>query len=241
MVDAPKGARLFSDTDIGDSWIETTQLWIRSGLLIFFLTIVLSMIHIIGIISPLQIIGILIAIILITMVVNWNRIEKMKRELDVISISSGHPWHDSESAGETTVYVLSEGSQWVTLQPDVRLFSTRDPMLNRSLLRDGDSEGDVLVRWEGEDNPKILAIINMAQALANAQDREGNEVDSFESAREREETAEGVLDREWMDTEEGAVDYEPGAILRAFKRSKSEGDVSDTPLDAKESIVDDSE
>jgi len=45
-------------------------------------------------------------------------------------------------------------------------------------------------------------------------------VDSFEAAREREETSEGVLEREWLDTEEGSIDYEPGAILRAFKRSK---------------------
>ena len=62
-------------------------------------------------------------------------------------------------------------------------------------------------------------IINMAQALANAQDRGEDDVDSFDAAREREETGEGLLEREWMDTEEGAVDYEPGAILRAFKRT----------------------
>ncbi|HJM41639.1 MAG TPA: hypothetical protein QF514_05390, partial [Candidatus Thalassarchaeaceae archaeon] len=66
----------------------------------------------------------------------------------------------------------------------------------------------------------LVPIINMAQALANAQDRGDDEVDSFEAAREREETSEGVLEREWLDTEEGSIDYEPGAILRAFKRSK---------------------
>ena len=59
-------------------------------------------------------------------------------------------------------------------------------------------------------------MINLAQALANAQDLDVDEVDSFEAARDREDTAEGLLEREWMDTDEGAVDYEPGAILRAF-------------------------
>ena len=57
---------------------------------------------------------------------------------------------------------------------------------------------------------------------ANAQDREEGSEDSFEAARERETTGESLLDREWMETEEGAIDYEPGAILRAFKRSKDE-------------------
>ena len=241
MVDAPKGARLLSDTDIGDTWVDTTQIWTRVGVLTFSGAILLIIMHLIGLISPTQIVGLLIAIILTLMSFNLNRIVKMKKELDVISIASGHPWHDSEGTGDTTVYVLNDGSEWVALQPDVRLVTTRDPLLNRSLLRDGDSDGEVLVRWDGEARPKILAIINMAQALANAQDRGENEVDSFESAREREETAEGILEREWMDTEEGAVDYEPGAILRAFKRSKSEDKISDTHLVAKEWVDDESE
>ena len=92
-------------------------------------------------------------------------------------------------------------------------------MLDLTLLRDGDSEGKILARWGGEIEPSIMTMINMAQALANAQDRDEDEGDSFEAAREREETGEGILEREWMDTEEGAVDYEPGAILRAFKRT----------------------
>ncbi|MEE2747449.1 MAG: hypothetical protein VX473_03160 [Candidatus Thermoplasmatota archaeon] len=221
MVDAPKGARLLSDTDIGDTWVDTTQIWTRVGVLTFLGAILLIIMHLIGLISPIQIVGLLIAIILTLMSFNLNRIVKMKKQLDVISIASGHPWHDSEGIGDTTVYVLNDGSEWVDLQPDVRLIPTRDPILDRTQLRDGDSEGEVLVRWEGEADPKVLAIINMAQALANAQDREEGSVDAFEAAREREETAEGILEREWMDTEEGAVDYEPGAILRAFKRSKN--------------------
>ena len=131
-----------------------------------------------------------------------------------------------DSTGTTTVFVLND-KEWVGLEPDVRIVSTRDPMLDRTLLRDGDSEGEVLVRWEGDADPRIVAMINMAQALANAQDRNEGDVDSFEAAREREETSEGLLDREWMDTEEGSIDYEPGAILRAFKRSKDSDDDSE--------------
>ena len=97
---------------------------------------------------------------------------------------------------------------------------TKDPLLNRSQLRNGGPDGDVVVHWNGEADERIIALINMAQALANAQDRDEGEEDDIEAAREREETGESLLEREWMDTDEGSVDYEPGAILRAFKRSK---------------------
>ena len=61
----------------------------------------------------------------------------------------------------------------------------------------------------------------MAQALASAQTREEGADDEFEAAREREKPAEGVLEREWLETEEGGLDFEPGALLRAVKQSKS--------------------
>ena len=54
-----------------------------------------------------------------------------------------------------------------------------------------------------------------------------NEIDSFEAAREREDSDDDLLDREWMETEDGSIDYEPGAILRAFKRSKESNDNSE--------------
>ena len=236
MVDTPSGARLLSDTEIGDTWVDTTQIWIRSGFLVFLIAIGFVVLHFSGVITVKQILLLMVVVGLITMKMNWDKIVQIKDELDVISISSGHPWHDSKGDGETTVYVLSEGSQWVALESDARLVPTSDPLLDRSLLRDGDLDGEVLVRWDGDADPKIIAIINMAQALANAQDRDEDEVDSFEAARDREDTAEGLLEREWMDTDEGAVDYEPGAILRAFKRSKDDGE-SDDAIEFKESSM----
>ena len=225
MVEAPGESRLLSETEIGDSWVDAKPIWVRGGLLLLLLAIGLAILQYIGQISTSQILLILMVVALVIMKVNWDRIVLMKRDLDVIAVSLGHPWHDSERTAETVVFVLDSDENWVALEPNVRLVSTKDPLLERSLLRDNDPEGEVLVRWSGEADPRIIAIINMAQALANAQDRGEDDVDSFEAAREREETAEGLLEREWMDTEEGAVDYEPGAILRAFKRSiEGEGD-----------------
>ena len=223
MVEAPSNSRLLSETEIGDTWVDVKQLMVRRGLLLLLLVIVLQ---IIGGISLLSLVLIMGVVGFVHGKLDGARIVRMQAELDVIAVSSGHPWHDSEGTAETVVFVLDSDENWVALEPNVRLVATKDPLLERSLLRDNDSEGEVVIRWSGEADPRIIAIINMAQALANAQDRGEDDVDSFDAAREREETAEGLLEREWMDTEEGAVNYEPGAIIRAFKRSK---DVDDDP------------
>ena len=223
MVEAPGNSRLLSETEIGDTWVDVKQMRIRSYLLLLLLVIVLQ---IIGGISLLSLLLIMILVGFVLWKLEGESRVRMKAELDVIAVSPGHPWHDSEGTAETVVFVLDSDENWVALEPNVRLVSTKDPLLERCLLRDNYTEGKVLVRWSGQADPRIIAIINMAQALANAQDRGEGDVDSFDAAREREETAEGLLEREWMDTEEGAVNYEPGAILRAFKRSK---DVDDDP------------
>ena len=226
MVEAPGNSRLLSETEIGDTWVDTKQIWFSSAILFVLGCVIGIVLHYFGM-DMQSVLALFIAPMVLTLW-GWTyqRIEKQKSELDFISISSGHPWHDSEEVGDTTVYVLDQKEQWVALEGNVRIVTTSDPLLEQILLRDGDSEGDVLARCNFFPYcfTNVVAIINMAQALANAQDRGEGDVDSFEAGREREDTAEGLLEREWMDTEEGAVNYEPGAILRAFKRSKDGDD-----------------
>ena len=225
MADLPSDAKLLSDTEVADSWIDAKRVWMQAGLYIFLIGIPCFIIANFEILHWNYITPIIAVGILGVLAFSFQKIAASRNQLDIIAISTGHPWHDSESIGRTTVYVLSE-DKWVTLDGNVRLVATRDPILDNILLRDGDSEGKILARWSGDLNQKIVTVINMAQALANAQDRDEDAVDTFESAREREETSEGVLDREWLATEEGAIDYEPGAILRAFKKSKDSEDGS---------------
>lgn len=219
MVGAPSDSRLLSDTEVADSWVDAKRVWMQSGFYISLSIIPCSIIASIGLIQWIHATLFIVIVILGVLAMSSRKIEAARNQLDVIAISTGHPWHDSEEIGKTTVFVLS-GEKWVSLGTNVRIVATRDPLLDSILLREGDSEGEVLARWDGDMDSNLVAIINMAQALANAQDRGDDEVDSFEAAREREETSEGVLEREWLDTEEGSIDYEPGAILRAFKRSK---------------------
>ena len=222
-IDPPSNSRLLSDTDVADSWINAKQIWMQGGFYLVLIAIVIT------IVTSLEIIRSNHAVLLIAIAVmaiirmNVQNTVLAKEKLDVIAISTGHPWHDSESVGNTTVYLFN-GTEWVGLDSDIRVVHTKDSILDQTVLRDGDSEGDIVVRWSGDTDLQIVSIINIAQALANAQDRDENDIDSFEAAREREESGEDLLDREWMETEEGAIDYEPGAILRKFKRSKdSEG------------------
>ena len=225
MVEVPADSILLSETEVADSWIDVKRVWVQSAFYLTLITITFSLIAELNVIQWNSAILIIAIMALGAIVINFQKIVITRNQLDVIAISTGHPWHDSEGVGHTTVFVLSQG-EWVGLGADVRVVTTRDPILGLTLLRDGDSEGKILARWSGEIEPSIVTMVNMAQALANAQDRDEDEDDSFEAAREREETGEGLLEREWMDTEEGAAGYEPGAILRAFKRS-FDGDSSD--------------
>ena len=220
MVEAPVNSVLLSSSEIGNNWVDTKREWmigffqIISGAI--FLVITSTIIGIESILAPFA----LVALILISR--RYQIILKKKSELDFIAIASGHPWHHSEDVEDTTVYILDQTKKWISLHSDVRIATSDDPLLDRILLRNGDSEGEIVARCDTFPYifPDVIKIINMAQALASAQNREEGAEDEFEAARERENTAEGVLDREWMDTEEGALEFEPGALLRAFKQSK---------------------
>lgn len=222
MANAPSGSRLLSDTEIGDSWVDARNLWIQSTYPVIASILIGSIAVVAGSIKIDAILPFIVVALSIGLFATSVRISKKRSQLDVIALSTGHPWHDSESTGDTHVHILSEGENWVKLNPETRLIQTTDSLLGKCLLRSGDSEGEIVVRWPQTVDERIIAMINMAQALANAQDRAPDDIDDFEAAREREDTAEGLLEREWMDTETGSSGYEPGAILRAFKRGKDD-------------------
>ena len=220
MVEVPENTVLLSSTEIGDTWVDVRRQWAIGIFQIILGAISLEILSLIlGFGSALVPVAVLTLALL-----SWRYqlIKKKQSELDFIAISSGHPWNQSEDVEGAAVFVLDQGEQWIALDNDVRIATTNDPLLNRILLRDGDSEGAILARCDLFPYmfPDVIKIINMAQALASAQNREEGVDDEFEAAREREKTAEGVLEREWLDTEEGSMEYEPGALLRAFKKSK---------------------
>jgi hypothetical protein len=148
-------------------------------------------------------------------------ISKRRKNLDLIALGIGHPWHDAEGTGIPIVYV-SNSENWAELSNGDRIVKTKDPILDSYLLRFHSIDGDVLARWDFEPDEELISLINMAQILAEAQSRDPEAEDPIESARERENSGESLLEREWEDTEEGSSGYKPGALLRALKKSMSD-------------------
>ena len=221
MVEAPENSVLLSHTEIGNQWIDTKSQWMIGLFQVVLIGLPLYLLLLgMGVQQPIIPFAILAFALSIW---RFQRIQKINSQLDFISIASGHPWHHSDDVGDTTVYVLDQENKWIPLATDARIVTTPDPLLERILLRNGDSEGEILARCDTFPFgfPDVIKTVNMAQALASAQNRDEGAEDEFEAAREREISAESVLDREWLDTEEGALEYEPGALLRAFKQSKN--------------------
>ena len=221
MVEAPNNSVLLSHTEIGNAWVDTRREWVIGLIQVALIGLPLYLLSlVIGVKQPIIPFGILAFALSFW---RFQRIQKANTQLDFISIASGHPWHHSDDIGDTTVYVLDQEKKWISLSTDARIVTTPDPLLERILLRNGDSEGEVLARCDMFPFAfsDLITTVNMAQALASAQNRDEGAEDEFEAAREREKSAESVLDREWLDTEEGTLEYEPGALLRAFKQSKN--------------------
>ena len=105
-IDPPSNSRLLSDTDVADSWINAKQIWMQGG---FYLVLIAT---IITIVTTLKIIQSNHAVLLMAIAVmaiirmNVQNIVLAKEKLVMIAISTGHPWHDSESIGNTTVLSL---------------------------------------------------------------------------------------------------------------------------------------
>ena len=221
MVEAPENSVLLSHTEIGNQWVDTKSQWMIGLFQVVLIGLPLYLLLIgIGVQQPIIPFGILAFALSVW---RFQRIQKTNTQLDFISIASGHPWHHSDDVDDTTVYLLDQENKWIPLATDARIVTTPDPLLERILLRNGDPEGEILARCDTFPFglPDVIKTVNMAQALASAQNRDEGAEDEFEAAREREISAESVLDREWLDTEEGALEYEPGALLRAFKQSKN--------------------
>jgi|GEM_PF-6521680 len=130
-----------------------------------------------------------------------------------IGLSDGHPWHDVDSGKTTDVWLLGDDEQWLPVAAGIRVNISRDPLLGRWLLREHSEKGRWLTAWP-EDISKaeidqLTKIINMAQALRDAQD---GRTDSFDQAHLREDGT--YTEQAWPDTTPGALGVTPGILMR---------------------------
>jgi len=221
MAETPKGTRKMSDTEVGDSWVDSALVWKKTFYQLLILGVASTATNWLTQSTTIWIFYLVATILLI-----WkttSQISEKKEVLEIISLSEGHPWHDSEGTGKASVFVSDSNLEWVKLKTNVRVIVTKDPLLPRWILREEDIEGAIIARWDQKPHENFIPLLNMAQALADAQNRSLDSEDPIEEARAREDVGESLLEREWEDTEPGSTNYKPGALLRSFK-NKDEGE-----------------
>jgi len=141
------------------------------------------------------------------------------RLLNMVAIGEGHPWHPSEEIGDTSVWV-SDGEKWHLIPKKARLFVQADPILERTLLKNNDERGEILLIWPYSPDlkvRKVISLVNQALAFQDAQDRDEGEIDPIERARGRESQDFYPVERKWQETTPGALTPQPGALLRQIK------------------------
>jgi len=152
----------------------------------------------------------------------WNIFLKTNSRmhlLNMVAIGEGHPWHPSEKIGDTSVWV-SDGDEWHLIPKKARLFATADPILERTLLKKNDENGEILLIWPDSLDlkvRKVVSLVNQALAFQDAQDRDEGELDPIETARARESQEFYPMERKWEETTPGSLIPQPGALIRQMK------------------------
>ena len=77
MTEPPGDSRLLTDTEIGDTWVDAKQMWIRCGSLAMLVAIGLVGVQYFGMISRNQNLLIMTIVALLFMKLNWDRIAQM--------------------------------------------------------------------------------------------------------------------------------------------------------------------
>lgn len=126
-----------------------------------------------------------------------------------IAVEPGHPWSTADADGSGAVHLLLAGG-WTELPAEGRLRALPMPMLGGQEVRLDDRDETRIGVWEDGSHPdaramQLAELANMALSLRDAQARVLEEDDPFEAAREREDVAEGLLERSWDAPEPGSL------------------------------------
>jgi len=230
-MDLPADAHRLSETSVVDEWVNRGRHWMIGG---FIAVILWIPIWIDSMIRENIVAGLLFSIIAAIIGIGYAvwATNSQRSQLGIIAVQEGHPWHDSDAQTGTAVFVSGSDDEWISIPTNTRLHLTRDPLLGGLQLRDGDADDNIIVRWSREMNDekasKLASLINMAQALSEAQNRDIDEDDPIEEARERETSGDegdgddesDLLTRQWLDTTPGQIEVPLGALIRKVTGSK---------------------
>ena len=149
-------------------------------------------------------------------VTHWLENRKTAAALSIVATDSGHPWHPSDEDGDSNTYILDVKGEWVQLPPRSRIQIVSDPILKGWTVRDDDEDEKLHARLGpiSVDIVELLEeVVNQALILTRTLTEDGDP--TLRDARQRENDAEGILERTWMDTTPGQVEIQFGQMGRA--------------------------
>ena len=225
MPDLPDGADCWSV----NREISNLKLRIISNVVFSSLAIIAALLAMLEILGRLGLLNPYSSSIptIIAIMIFWKIIPKTTGRiqlLNMVAIGKGHPWHPSEEIGDTSVW-LGDSEKWNKIPKGVRLFAQSDPIIERTLLKNNDEKGKVLLTWPyllDSKLKKVIALVNQALAFQDAQDRLEGQDDPIETARDRETQEFYPVQREWQETTPGSLTPQPGALLRQIKVKSSD-------------------
>jgi len=138
-----------------------------------------------------------------------------KKTLQMIGVDEGHPWHPADEGESTKTRVKNVIGEWISLPHSANIALYQNQITGGWTVRDEDEEILLNLGSEINNNDAINMEIYINQSLILSRAQEFEQDPTLKDARIRENSAEGLLEREWMDTSPGQVEIEFGQMGRA--------------------------
>ena len=161
-------------------------------------------------------------------------IRSIRKALQIIGVDDGHPWHPADEGESTKTRVRNVIGEWISLPHSANI------SIHENIISEGwtirDEEEEILLHLGSEirhnDALNMEIYINQALILSRAQEFEQDP--TLRDARFRENSAEGFLEREWLDTSPGQVEIEFGQMGRAREILGKSRNLIHSALDSEE-------
>tara|TARA_B000000557_G_scaffold43249_2_gene32041 strand:- start:6256 stop:6951 length:696 start_codon:yes stop_codon:yes gene_type:complete len=142
-------------------------------------------------------------------------IRSLRKALQVIGVDDGHPWHPADEGESTKTRVMNVIGQWISLPYSANISIHENVITEGWTIRDDEEEILLNLGPEIRHNDALNMEIYINQALILSRAQEFEQDPTLVDARLRENSAEGFLEREWLDTSPGQVEIEFGQMGRA--------------------------
>ncbi len=161
-------------------------------------------------------------------------IRSVRKALEIIGVDDGHPWHPADEGESTKTRVMNVIGEWIPLPHSANISIHENSIIEGWTIRDEDEEILLKLGPEIRLNDAINMEIYINQALILSRAQEFEQDPTLTDARFRENSAEGFLEREWLDTSPGQVEIEFGQMGRAREILGKSRNSIHSPLDSEE-------